>query len=127
LLAGGRLGLTLSVELKQFLPLGHHEETSCLLRSLPLARDLDGVLEVGIIDVLELFLLQPPEALRVEGGRDCRLLRITVELLLLTPLRHLLRCLNFCVCRSTRRMESPESSELKSRSSNSASSSDGVT
>jgi hypothetical protein len=69
-----------------------------LLRGRPLARDLDGMLKAGVIDVLELFLLQPPEALRVEGGQDRRLLRVTVELLLLAPLRHLLRRLGFCVC-----------------------------
>jgi hypothetical protein len=63
LLAGGRLGLALSVQLKELLSLRRHEETSRLLRGRPLARDLDGVLEVGVVDELALFLLQPPEAL----------------------------------------------------------------
>jgi hypothetical protein len=89
--------LALRVELKQSLPLGRHEEMTRLLRGRPLARDLDGVLEVGIVDVLELFLLQP-EALRVEGDKDRRLLRITVDLLLLAPLPYLLRRLGFYVC-----------------------------
>jgi hypothetical protein len=69
--------MALSVELKELLSLGRHEETSRLLRGRPLPRDLNGVVEVGIVEELLLFLLQPPEALRVEGGQDRRLLRVT--------------------------------------------------
>jgi hypothetical protein len=83
-------GLALSAELKQFLSFGRHEEMSHLLHGRPLARDHDGVLEVGIVDELAPFLLQPPEELRVERGYDCCLLWVVGDLLLLAPLRLLL-------------------------------------
>jgi hypothetical protein len=44
--------------------------------------------EVGGIDLRECLLIDPPEALRVEGGYDCRLLLVDVELLILAPLHH---------------------------------------
>jgi hypothetical protein len=87
LIAGERIGLALSVQLKELLSLRRHEDTSHLLRGRPQARDLDGVLEVGVVDEITLFLLQPPEALCV----------VTGDLLLLAPLRRLFRRLSFCV------------------------------
>jgi hypothetical protein len=32
-----------------------------LLRGRPLARDLEDVFVVGVVDVLELFVVEPPE------------------------------------------------------------------
>jgi hypothetical protein len=64
---GGHLSLALSVELKQPLSLGHYEEAACLLRGLPLARDLEGVLVVGGVDFREPLLVDPLEELCVEG------------------------------------------------------------
>jgi hypothetical protein len=60
--------MVLRVELKQHLPLGRNVEVTYLLRGCPLARDLEGVLEVGGVDLLERFLIDPLEAIHVEGG-----------------------------------------------------------
>lgn len=81
-LAGGRLGLALSVELKQPLSLGHHEKMTCLLLGGPLPQDLDGVLEVGGVGLLEHLLSDPRAGFRIEGGQDRLLLQVTMELLL---------------------------------------------
>jgi hypothetical protein len=48
-----------------------------------MAHHFNGIIEVGVVDILQLFLLQSPKALRVEGGQDCSMLRVAVERLLL--------------------------------------------
>jgi hypothetical protein len=89
--------LALSVELKQCLSLGRHEDTSCLLHGRPLTEILTACSKLASL-MNSLFLLQPPEALRLEGGQDRRLLRVTGDLLLLAPLHRLLRRISLCVC-----------------------------
>jgi hypothetical protein len=42
--------------------------------------------------------MEPSEALRAQGGQDCHLLLVALELLLLAPLSRMLRRLGFRVC-----------------------------
>jgi hypothetical protein len=66
LLADERLVVAMSVQLDELLALRLHEEASRLLRGRSLVRDLEGVLEVRVVDELPLLLFQPPEGLRVQ-------------------------------------------------------------
>jgi hypothetical protein len=61
--------MVLRVELKQHLPLGRNVEVTYLLRGCPLARDPEGVLEVGGVDLLEHLLIDPLEAHALEEAR----------------------------------------------------------
>jgi hypothetical protein len=56
------------------------------------------MLEVGAVDIFQLFLMEPPKAQRVEGCQDHRLLVVALDLLHLAPLSRLLHRLDFRVC-----------------------------
>jgi hypothetical protein len=66
LLAVERLIMAMSFELAQLLSLRLHEEASRLLCGRSLARDLEGVHEVSVVEKLPLLLLQPLKALHVQ-------------------------------------------------------------
>jgi hypothetical protein len=83
--------MSLSVELKQPLPLNRHEEATNLLRGRHLTQDLDDALEDGGVGFLTDLLPDPPVTLHVEGGQYRLLLRVALELLLNAPIRLLLR------------------------------------
>jgi hypothetical protein len=120
-LMGGRLGLSLSVELKWSLLLGCNEETaSPLLRMYPLARVLGDTLEHCGVGLLENLLLDPLVALRVEGGQDHHLLLgvpLRLLLLLLLLLHICLRICYECCIALVKLGVVRESSKLKSGSS----------
>lgn len=66
LTAGERLGVAMSVQLDELMSLRRQEEASRLLRVRSLARDLEDVLEVRVVEELPPPLLEPPEALHVQ-------------------------------------------------------------